>query len=40
MLNGRYGRVQESYVRQTGAGSGGGKIFCMYFNAKNYQIEW
>ena len=39
MLNGRYGRVQESFVRQTGAGSGGGKIFFMYFSAKSYQIK-
>ena len=34
MLNGRYGRVQESYVRQTGAGSGGGKIFFHVFQYK------
>ena len=27
MLNGRYGRVRESLVRQTAAGSGGSKCF-------------
>ena len=27
MLNGRYGRVRESFVRQTAAGSGGSKCF-------------